>query len=151
MKVRSLSLTLTKCNHDTWWLTFVVGFRHSYRVVTIWTGETLYLVTVWCVRLSIFHLLPIIDDVFSARCARLSIAASIFRFLSASRDKLIGRIIIGLLLSMGTGLLFAKLYQCGKDLSWERDPLQAFCPQPWSLITARLLRKFQLSNSPVVS
>jgi hypothetical protein len=114
-------------------------------VLAIWAGQILYLVAVWCVSLSIFYLHLIICDVFSARCARLSIAVSILRFLSASRDKLVGRVIISLLLSMSGGLLVAKLYHCAQDVNWEKDPLP-FCRQPVSFITAVLLCRVSITK-----
>jgi hypothetical protein len=42
---------------------------------------------------------------------------------------------------MGSGLLFGKMYQCGRDLSWEKLILPV-CPQPWTLITVGLISMF---------
>jgi hypothetical protein len=86
-------------------------------IVVAWAGPVAYLGAVWC--------------------ARLSIAASIQRFLVAPRDMLIGRCIIILLFLMGCGILFGKIFQCGRDRSWEKE-LVPVCPQPVVLNTVQL-------------
>jgi hypothetical protein len=126
------------CDYCAQRLTFVAALPHLYRAGIVWAAEILFLVAVWYVSLLFFSGLRIIDGISSARCARVSIGASILRFLLLSRDKLLGRFFNGLLLSMGGGLLFGKIYQCGHDLSWEKGPFP-FCPQSWSLVTVGLL------------